>query len=309
MISCFDSIARALRERTMRITEPIFGGGMARAAGAGGAQPAEKFIEVNGLRLHYLEWGNPAALPFILLHGIARVAHCFDHIAPRFADRFRVIAVDMRGHGDSAWHPDGAYLVEDYTSDIEALITHLALRNITLWGASTGGRVVQMIAGRHPDRVRALIVEDVGAERPAEISNRRGNRMAREAEGWANFDEMLAHVKTAYPRTPEAILRHQLRCGAKQGTDGRMLWKRDPAILKGFIPTELWSTVRRITAPILYVLGGASRTVPPEIQLELQNALPHAKVVMLAGLGHYPSDEDADAFVAIVERFLRGVQG
>jgi pimeloyl-ACP methyl ester carboxylesterase len=58
------------------------------------------------------------------------------------------IAVDTGGHGESSWHPHGAYLVEDYSSDIEALIEQLKLRNITLWGASTGGRVAQMIAGR-----------------------------------------------------------------------------------------------------------------------------------------------------------------
>lgn len=270
-------------------------------------QPQDRYATVNGLKLHYVEWGGQGKPPLILLHGIARVAHCFDHLAPHFADKFHVIAIDMRGHGDSAWHPDGAYLVEDYTGDIEALIEQLDLRNLTLWGASTGGRVAQMVAGRHPDWVRAVIVEDVGAERPAEISNRRGGRMVREAEGWANVEEMLAHVKAAYPRTPEPILRHLLAHGAKQEANGRLLWKRDPAILKGFIPTELWSTVREIKAPIMYVIGGASHTVPPDIQLELQVALPHAKVVSLAGLGHYPSDEDAAAFLAIVDRFLATV--
>lgn len=272
------------------------------------AAPQDCYTTVNGLKLHYVDWGGQGKPPMILLHGIARAAHFFDHIAPHFAQQYRVIAVDMRGHGESAWHPDGAYLVEDYTSDIEALIEQLGLRNLTLWGASTGGRVAQMIAGRHPDRTRAVIVEDVGAERPAEISNRRGNRMVREAEGWANVEEMLEHVKAAYPRTPEPILRYQLQHGAKQGANRRLVYKRDPAILKGFIPTELWSTVSKIKAPILYVLGGASRTVPPEAQLELQMVLPHAKVVMLAGLGHYPSDEDAAAFCAIVDRFLSGLK-
>lgn len=272
------------------------------------AAPQDCYTTVNGLKLHYVDWGGQGKPPMILLHGIARAAHFFDHIAPQFAQQYRVIAVDMRGHGESAWHPDGAYLVEDYTNDIEALIEQLGLRNLTLWGASTGGRVAQMIAGRHPDRTRAVIVEDVGAERPAEISNRRGNRMVREAEGWANVEEMLEHVKAAYPRTPEPILRYQLQHGAKQGANRRLVYKRDPAILKGFIPTELWSTVSKIKAPILYVLGGASRTVPPEAQLELQMVLPHAKVVMLVGLGHYPSDEDAVAFCAIVDRFLSGLK-
>ena len=89
----------------------------------------------------------------ILLHGIARHAHTFDHIAPALRARLSTcIALDMRGHGDSAWSPDGAYLVEDYVKDLEALVDQLRLRQVTLLGNSTGGRVAQVFAGLHPDR-------------------------------------------------------------------------------------------------------------------------------------------------------------
>jgi pimeloyl-ACP methyl ester carboxylesterase len=267
-------------------------------------RPVDQYITVNGLQIHYLDWGNAGKQPLILLHGIARVAHTFNHVAPHFARHYHVIAVDMRGHGDSGWHGDGAYLVEDYTSDIEKLIEQLGLRNIVLWGASTGGRVVQMIAGLHPDWVSAVIVEDVGPERPAAISNRRGDRMAKEANGWASVDELLAQLKADNPRTQEPVLRNLAQHGAKPRADGRIVWKRDPAILKGFIPTELWGTVRRIKAPIIYVLGGASTIVPLETQQELKRALPQAQIVTMPELGHYPSDEQPEAFLAIADRFL-----
>src|SRR5690242_18749280 len=88
------------------------------AAGLVRAQLPQRdlFITVNGLRLHVLETGEaPAGRPaIILLHGIARHAHTFDHIARDFARSYRVLAVDMRGHGDSAWSLEGAYLVQDY---------------------------------------------------------------------------------------------------------------------------------------------------------------------------------------------------
>src|SRR5437764_7279399 len=70
------------------------------------AQTTDRFVTVNGLRLHVLDSGGDRP-PLILLHGIARHAHTFDHVAPEFAKRYRVLAVDMRGHGDSAWSPDG----------------------------------------------------------------------------------------------------------------------------------------------------------------------------------------------------------
>ena len=274
---------------------------------AAASQPLDRFSTVNGLQIHYLDWGNAGKQPLILLHGIARVAHTFDHVAPHFAKNYHVVAVDMRGHGDSGWHPQGAYLVEDYTSDIEALIEHLGLQDIVLWGASTGGRVAQMIAGRHPEWVSAVIVEDVGPERPAAISNRRGDRMAKEANGWASVDELLAQIIKDNPRTSESVLRNLAHHGSKARADGRIVWKRDPAILKGFIPTELWATVRKIKVPVIYVLGGASTIVPPETQEELRRALPQAEIVTMPGLGHYPSDEKPQDFWEIVDRFLTGV--
>ena len=120
--------------------------------------PAVRYATVNGLRLRYLEWGTPGRRPLLLLHGIARHAHTFDHLAPHFASDHHVIAVDMRGHGDSAWDPKAEYLVEDYHRDIEALVAQLGLRGIVLWGNSTGGRVVQVFAGSHPGLVAAVIV-------------------------------------------------------------------------------------------------------------------------------------------------------
>jgi pimeloyl-ACP methyl ester carboxylesterase len=266
--------------------------------------PADRYAELNGLRIHYLDWGTGGRQPLVLLHGIARVARNFGHLAPRFAEDYHVIAVDMRGHGDSGWHPDGAYLVEDYVEDVLALIDQLGLRDIVLWGNSTGGRVAQVIAGTRPGLVSAVIVEDVGPERPPTISNRRAGRMAKEAEGWATRDELLAKVKSDYPLTAEPVLRTFVEHGAKRRDDGRIVWKRDPAILKGFVPTELWDTVRRIKAPIVYILGGASTIVPPETQAQLKEALPQAEIVTMPGLGHYPSDEEPEAFVEIVRRFL-----
>src|SRR5688572_4185109 len=169
---------------------------MAEAPNASSAAiPADRYVTVNGLRIHYLDWGAQGSAEgkptLILLHGTGRLARSFDPIAPRYRDRFRVIAMDMRGHGDSGWHPQAAYLVEDYVQDLEGLVEQLGLRDLVLWGNSTGGRVAQVFAGMHPELTRAVIVEDVGPERPKEISARRGERMAREQQGWASVNELL----------------------------------------------------------------------------------------------------------------------
>ena len=81
--------------------------------GVAGAAPADRNVTVNGLNIHYLDWGSAGKPPLILLHGIARTARTFDHVAPHFTANYHVLAVDMRGHGDSAWDPQGSYVVED----------------------------------------------------------------------------------------------------------------------------------------------------------------------------------------------------
>jgi pimeloyl-ACP methyl ester carboxylesterase len=270
-------------------------------------QPPDRFVTVNGLRIHYLEWGSSDKPPLIMLHGIGRVAHTFDHIAPHFASRYHVLAVDMRGHGDSDWDPKGAYLVEDYVKDIEGMAQQLRLRNIVIWGNSTGGRVAQVFAGLHPELVSAVISEDVGPERPREIADGMTARLKREDEtGWASEDELLAQQKNGSPRTSEEILRAYVHFGSKRRPDGRIIWKRDPAIGNGFVPTELWRFVREIKSPIIYVVGGRSTIVPAATQDELRKVLPQAQIVTIAGVGHYPSEENPSEFLGVVDKFLAG---
>lgn len=270
------------------------------------ASYTDRFVTVNGLRVHYLDWGANDKQPFIMLHGIAREAHSFDHIAPQFNTNYHVIAMDLRGHGDSDRSPEGAYLVEDMVKDVEGLVAQLDLRNIVLLGNSTGGRVAQVYAGLHPDRVARLIVEDVGPERPANIADSFARQVQAQANGWASEDELVAFLMASDKRTPEALQRNYAHFGTKRRADGRIVWKRDPNLVKGFIPTELWEYVRKITCPTIYILGGASSIVPPKTQEELKSTLPQVQIVVVPGTGHYPDLEAADTFVKIVKAFLAG---
>ena len=268
-------------------------------------QPVDRFVTVSGMRIHYLDWGSPEKPPLIMLHGIGRVAHTFDHIAPHFASKYHVMAIDMRGHGDSGWDPMGAYLVEDYVKDIEGLADQLRLRNIVIWGNSTGGRVAQVFAGLHPDVVAAVISEDVGPERPSQLADNVARQLKQEdATGWATEEELLIQLKSSYPRTSEEILRSYSHYGTKKRADGRVIWKRDPAIANGFVPTELWRFVRQIKPPIIYILGGRSTVVPAATQEELKKALPQAEIAIIPGAGHYPSEESPAEFLTVVDKFL-----
>jgi pimeloyl-ACP methyl ester carboxylesterase len=274
--------------------------------GAGLAQPgySDKFITVNNLRIHYLDWGSPDKPPFIMLHGIGRVAHSFDHIAPRFKDKYHVMAIDMRGHGDSDWSPEGAYLVEDYVKDLEGFVEQLSLRNLTLLGNSTGGRVVQVYAGLHPDRVSRLVVEDVGPQRTNEIASAFARRVQQEDAGWASEDELVASLTRGGGSVSLELQRNYAHFGSKRREDGRIVWKRDPNLVKGFVPTELWQYVSKIKCPTIYILGGASSIVPSETQERLKSTLSDVRIVTMPGLGHYPHLEAPEEYLRVVQAFL-----
>jgi esterase len=266
----------------------------------------DQFITVNGLEIHYLDWGAKGKQPLIMLHGISRVAHSYDSIAPLFNANYHVIAMDLRGHGDSGWSPEGAYLVEDMVKDLEGLMDQLKLRNVVLLGSSTGGRVAQVYAGMHPDRVARLIVEDVGPQRTTDIADSFARQVKAEENGWSSEDELVASLMKTDKRTPEAEQRNYAHFATKRREDGRIVWKRDPNLVKGFIPTDLWLYVAKINCPTIYILGGMSNIVPPATQEQLKKTLPKVQIVVVPGTGHYPHLEAQDSFLKIVNSFLQG---
>jgi pimeloyl-ACP methyl ester carboxylesterase len=278
----------------------------ATAQGQSAVVPQDRYITANGLRLHYLDWGPEGKPLLVLVHGLDRHAHTFDHIAPHFLDRYHVVAVDMRGHGQSAWDPDAHYVVEDYVHDLEAMADAAGWRAMTVWGNSTGGRVAQVYAGLHPDRVGKVISEDVGPERPRQIADGYRGRVSSAQQGWPSEDALIAELKQSNPRTPEETIRTYVRYGVTRDAAGRVIWRRDPRVAEGFVVTDLWRFVERISMPALYIIGGRSTIVPAETQERLKTTLPHVQVVTVADAGHYPSDEKTAETLAIVDAFLAG---
>jgi pimeloyl-ACP methyl ester carboxylesterase len=126
----------------------------------------DKFLAINGLQLHYVEWGNPGNSALVLLHGFQSNAHTWDTFSQAMSDTYHVLALDQRGHGDTAWAPDGHYAPEASVSDIDGFITALHLAPTVVIGHSMGGRHAAMVAAEHPDKVRKVVIVDTAAEFP-----------------------------------------------------------------------------------------------------------------------------------------------
>ena len=156
----------------------------------------------------------------LLLHGYAQTCHSWDFVALAMCDRFRVLSLDQRGHGDTDWAPDGDYTPEAYWTDLHAVTEALDLRDFVLMGLSMGGRNAISYAANHPGRVRALVVVD-----SAPTMQRAGtDRMRRFVQGDDVLDSVDAFVKRVQeynPLRPAEQIRGSIVHNLKQLPDGR----------------------------------------------------------------------------------------
>ena len=270
---------------------------------AGG--PRDGFFESDGLTLHYLQWGGESAAPIVLVHHVASHAHTWDAFAARMADTYRVLALDLRGHGDSQWAAAGQYTTEHYASDIGGLVDHLGLRQVVVLGGSLGGRAALVYAAEHADNVEALIMEDVGPIRPPAIAASFATTIAEGDPELDTVEEWAARLRGRNPRTPIETSLHHARHATKRLPSGKLGLKRDPAIQSDFVPLDLSDYVARVTAPFLVILGSDSTIVDAGQQEVLRRRAPHVEIETVHGAGHIVVHDQLDEFEAVVRRFLR----
>jgi pimeloyl-ACP methyl ester carboxylesterase len=272
-------------------------------------------VTVNGLRLHYLDWGNSQLPALIFLHGFAQQAHSWDFAALALRHLFHCVSLDLRGHGDSDWSPRAEYGLDYYVSDVEALVRALACDRPVVCGLSMGGRTAYAYAGRDPEGVRALIVAEAAPE-----SHPAGRRAVSVfTAGPAEFDTFEAIVARtlAYNprRTPEQV-RGSLRHSVRQRPDGKWAWKWDPAVRQSrtassYDPEAQWAALSRVRCPTLFVLGAQSEMVAPETLRRMVASVPGSTAETVENAGHLVAGDNPAGFDAAVKRFFdrAGVPG
>ncbi len=152
----------------------------------------DKFVNANGLRLHYLDYGNDGAPWLVCVHGLSGNAHNFDALAPHLAPKYHVISVDVRGRGDSQWGPPTEYLPQNYVTDLARMLEALGVARTSLIGTSMGGIISMTYAGGWPERVERLVLNDIGCEIDPEGVARIANYVGEAPE---RFDDLGGVVK------------------------------------------------------------------------------------------------------------------
>jgi pimeloyl-ACP methyl ester carboxylesterase len=284
---------------------------------------SESFSFVSmGLRLNVCAWGDPAAPPLILLHGVRDHARSWERIAREFAGRYRVLAPDLRGHGDSDWAKGGFYPTEGYVFDLAELVETLRLKRFDVIGHSLGGNVALRYAGLFPDRVRRIVAVEGLSHSPKLVAETRARPVEARLQDWiarqreiaarpprryASLAEATDRLAAEHPNLDPEFAAFLTRHGVRETGDGGLSFKFDPA-LRAFPPVELpaedaWRLWSLVACPALLVYGAQSWASDP-LQDGRARHFRDARVVRLEGAGHWAHHDRREAFVSAAQRFL-----
>ncbi|HLI78989.1 MAG TPA: alpha/beta hydrolase [Candidatus Binataceae bacterium] len=272
------------------------------------ALPDDHQMIIGAMRFHYLDWKG-AATPIVFLHGGGLTAHTWDCVAAMLRDRFRCVALDQRGHGDSEWSPVIDYRIASHVGDIEGFIDAMRLERPILVGQSMGGLNSIAYAIRHSDQMRAMVIVDVAPEISAPGANR-----IRDFASTPELDSPEAFLERAVKFNPirnPAVLRRSLYYNLRETPAGKWTFKHDQRrrtddAMKSFTEdrTRLASEVSKIKCPTLIVRGALSDVLTDASAEKFARSLPNGRWVRIEKSGHNVQGDNPRALLDAIGKFF-----
>jgi pimeloyl-ACP methyl ester carboxylesterase len=277
-------------------------------------QAVERYVTAGGLRLHFRDWGGPGRVPALAFHGFALNAHSWDEVAPSLSQRLRLLAFDQRGHGLSERPAVLAHYARDsMVRDIEEIVAALGLDRPVVIGHSMGGMNALTFAARNPDKLRALVLVDVGPEVKVDGAEEVIRFVAGPYE-LDSLDAWVEHTAKYYPWRSKERIRARLEVSLRKTESGKLAKQYDErfrsADFRGVAQGEdLWSLARRLRAPTLLVHGEKSPVLTREMAERFAHSVSGVRLVTIPGAGHSVAGDAPDAFARVVNEFLDEVLG
>jgi pimeloyl-ACP methyl ester carboxylesterase len=286
-------------------------------------EPRHKVVESQELAIHYLEWGEPAGEPMVLVHGFLDQAHSWNFFAAELLKKvrrpLRLIAPDCRGHGDSGWVGAGGYYhFPDYVYDLDCVIAALGAARFNLVGHSMGGTISFLYAGTFPERVAKLVlIEGVGplgmeftdappkmAEWIGELHERGRNHF----RVYSSIEAGASQLQQTNPRLKKEFAIDLARAGMKKNDNGKWVWKFDPlhrtAAPQPFYTAQALEFFRRIRCPVLIVDGQQSRQTRRTDKQQRYEAIQDRRLVTINHAGHMVHHDNPERLAEVVASFF-----
>ena len=287
------------------------------------AEFCNKTVDAAGLNIHYLEWGEPAGEPLILVHGFLDHAHSWQPFVASLQGTSKhplwIVAPDCRGHGDSGWVGAGGYYhFPDYVFDLHCLIQSLGSSRFKLIGHSMGGSISFLYTGTFPDGVTNLVlIEGVGppglnfsdapprmAKWIAEVRERGRNHFRQ----YGSVEAGAKQLQQTNPRLNSEFALELARTGMKQTAAGKWVWKFDPlhrtTAPQPFYADQTIEFLRRIECPVLTVEGNESHQTKRTDKQQRFEAIADHRHVVIENAGHMVHQDNPEALALAVSEFL-----
>jgi pimeloyl-ACP methyl ester carboxylesterase len=283
--------------------------------------PISRTFRSQQLALHFADWGGDLPV-LILLHGGNDHGRSWDRIACALSDRFRVIAPDLRGHGDSGWSDDGHYSITAHVQDLLALYDALGIESAPILAHSMGGLIALRFAGLYPAAVSRLILLDSATRSITEAAwlatpvehrittyfEKLRKAAAATPRPYPSVADAAARLKVKNPTLSDELACHLADHATRIGEDGMRRWKFDPRA-RVLAPYDLSPEEKRrlrwqVTAPVLMLDGALSYGAPDRVPLDL----PSVERVIVAGAGHWVHHDRPEEVIAKVRAFLNDDQ-
>jgi len=268
-----------------------------------------EFQGFGGVKLAGTAFGSPENPPVLLLPSLGQVREFWHGSAAALAEAGRyAICVDLRGHGDSEYSPDGQYGLDAYIGDLRAVLAALPARAVVV-SAGLGARVAMLAVGEGaPHLVTGLALVDTNIWVEQAVVDRLGGAMALRTASFNDPAQIVDAIASAYPNEPRLKLSPRVMAAYAKHEDGHFEWRGDPrALAAGNLPDmeeRLSGAAARLFTPVALIRGSLNETVSAELTEKLQALIPGSEVAEIEGAGHYAASDREDDFNAILLDFL-----
>ena len=272
-----------------------------------------QFLTCAGREIHFTEWGDRAAPPLIMWHGLARTGRDFDITAAAMAKDYWIICPDTVGRGLSQWSPDRdrEYCYDFYGKTALSLFDQLGIDKTPWIGTSMGGSLgMSLAAGALKGRISHLVINDIGPEIPVEAVERIKTYVGNLPK-FNCLSALAAWFRAAYlpfGENPDIYWQTMLETSFRRTDDGHITVHYDPAIVSQFTlhgsDLELWDEYDTITCPTLLLRGADSDVLPRDVARAMTERGPRAQLVEIEGFGHAPT-LGSDGEIDVITEFLQ----
>jgi pimeloyl-ACP methyl ester carboxylesterase len=283
-------------------------------------EPVSHFFYSHRLKLQFWDWGREGKPVMLLVHGGLDHARSWDWVARALRNDFHVYALDLRGHGNSAWAPGALYSVAEHVLDLSGLADIVQGFPVHIMGHSLGAVVSLVYSGIYPDRVKKVVaIEGVGlppvrrldqtppAERMRQWIEKVRGAEQRTPHSYPDLASAVARMKEANPFLSDEVARHLTLHGTNWNADGSMIWKFDNfarlGAPYGMNVAEMSAVLGCIQCPVLLFWGRESFAMDPELAPE-SAVLRDLRIVKVDRAGHWVHHDQLGVFLHETRKFL-----